>query len=159
MANSRDHDHSDCIDQALAHAEGVCADGGGRLTALRRAVLCFVWRGHEAVKAYEILAHLSDGTRSAKPPTVYRTLRFLLERGLVHRLESLNAFVGCPAPADPHEGQFLICGPCGLVREIRAPRVSGAVARKAREAGFQVERTMIEVLGICGACRKAGAAP
>ncbi len=159
MAGSTDHDHSDCIDQALRLADRVCSDGGARLTSLRRKVLSIVWRSHDAVKAYEILDSLSDKTRSAKPPTVYRTLRFLLEQGLVHRLESLNAFVGCSAPDNPHDCQFLICRPCGLVREIRAPRISGAVASKARETGFRVERIMIEVFGVCETCRRTRDTP
>jgi Fur family zinc uptake transcriptional regulator len=147
-----DHDHRTCVHEALSRADEVCSGEGARLTDLRREVLEYVWRGHEAVKAYEILAYLSSGTRSAKPPTVYRTLRFLLERGLVHRLESLNAFVGCSNPGGDHDCQFFICRQCGRVREIRAPIISEAIAGEAAEAGFRVERKTIEVFGMCDGC-------
>jgi Fur family zinc uptake transcriptional regulator len=148
-----DHNHERCISQALLRAEGLCADSGARLTALRRAVLVHIWRGHAPVKAYEILDRLGGTPGTAKPPTVYRALRFLRERGLVHRLESLNAFVGCARPDARHEGQFLICTACGVVREIGAARIAAAVARGARAAGFTVARQTIEVFGRCARCR------
>jgi Fur family transcriptional regulator, zinc uptake regulator len=147
------HDHGACVDQALAGADRLCAEGGARLTELRRRVLREVWRGHDAVKAYDILDRLGEAQRTAKPPTVYRALQFLLEQGLVHRLESLNAFVGCAQPRRAHQGQFLICQDCGLVREIHAPAVSAAVSRSARRAGFAVQRQMVEVLGKCERCQ------
>ncbi len=153
MAKARaDHDHKTCVDAALARADEVCNEDGARLTALRREVLEYVWRGHDAVKAYEILDFLSSESRAAKPPTVYRSLRFLLERGLVHRLESLNAFVGCPNPGGAHDCEFLICEACGRVRELLTPVISEAIAEKAQEAGFRVRWKTVEVFGECDAC-------
>jgi Fur family transcriptional regulator, zinc uptake regulator len=149
----RRHDHDHCVEQALVSAEGLCADSGTRLTELRRRVLREVWRGHDAVKAYEILGRLGDARHTAKPPTVYRALQFLLAQGLVHRLESLNAFVGCAAPRRDHEGQFLICRRCGQVQEIHVAQIAAAVGRTARRAGFRVERRMVEVLGTCQRCQ------
>jgi Fur family zinc uptake transcriptional regulator len=148
-----DHNHERCIAQALLRAEGLCSDSGARLTSLRRAVLMQIWQGHAPVKAYDILDRLGDMPGTARPPTVYRALQFLRERGLVHRLESLNAFVGCARPEQRHEGQFLICTGCGVVREIGVPRITAAVTRAAREAGFTVERQTIEVSGRCARCR------
>ncbi|MCZ6728419.1 MAG: Fur family transcriptional regulator [SAR324 cluster bacterium] len=147
------HNHKSCIAQALASADQVCRSDGARLTDLRRKVLEIVWRGHDAVKAYDILERLGGERRSAKPPTVYRTLRFLLEQGLVHRLESLNAFVGCPTPAGRHESQFLICERCGWVREFHAAKLDQAIARQAKAAGFQVHKKTIEVFGLCTHCQ------
>jgi Fur family transcriptional regulator, zinc uptake regulator len=152
-ATAQAHDHHHCVQEALASAEGLCADSGTRLTELRRRVLREVWRGHDAVKAYDILDRLGDAEHVAKPPTVYRALQFLLEQGLVHRLESLNAFVGCAEPRRSHEGQFLICRRCGRVRELHLPGVGATVRRAAQRAGFAVERQMVEVLGTCRQCR------
>ena len=95
------HDHAQCIDAALDKAADLCSRRGARLTKLRRRVLELVWQGHAAVKAYDLLGALDRGAGAAKPPTVYRALDFLIAHGLVHRLESLNAFVGCPAPEAP----------------------------------------------------------
>ena len=79
----------------------LCARRGARLTRLRRRVLELVWQGHAAVKAYDLLAELDRKDATAKPPTVYRALDFLMAHGLVHRLESLNSYVGCPQPGAP----------------------------------------------------------
>ena len=105
---ARPHDHSRCVSHALAEAEAICARQGLRLTALRKRVLELVWASHKPLGAYDILGVLSDEDgRRAAPPTVYRALDFLLENGLVHRIASLNAFVGCscllytsPSPRD-----------------------------------------------------------
>ncbi|MCH9045297.1 MAG: transcriptional repressor [SAR324 cluster bacterium] len=153
MHQASGHNHRRCIAAALHSADRLCAGSGTRMTALRRKVLAYVWRGHDAVKAYDILARLGGDAHLAKPPTVYRTLQFLRAQGLVHRLESLNAFVGCPQPGKPHEGQFLICSRCGLVREIHEPAIADAVAEGATAAGFRVERQMVEVQGLCAKCR------
>ena len=105
---SRPHDHSHCVHSALSEADVLCAQKGLRLTALRRRVLELVWQSHKPLGAYDILAVLSeqDGRRAA-PPTVYRALDFLLDNGLVHRIASLNAFIGCSHPEHAHQGQFL----------------------------------------------------
>jgi Fur family transcriptional regulator, zinc uptake regulator len=154
-----DHDHERCVDTALSAAAEICAARGARLTKLRRRVLELVWQGHSAVKAYDLLRELGPEDGAAKPPTVYRALDFLIEHGLVHRLESLNAYVGCPEPRRRHEGQFLICRDCGVVREMVAPAVDRAIAERAAEAGFEVAQRTLEVHGICRGCRGPEASP
>lgn len=149
-----DHDHSRCIDAALDKAAELCAARGVRLTALRRRVLELVWRDHAAVKAYDLLRELdAEYGAAAKPPTVYRALDFLIEQGLVHRLESLHAFVGCAVPDCRHDGQFLICDRCGGVSEVAAATVSAAIADQACDLGFRIAQQTVEVRGLCQRCR------
>ena len=96
-----------------------------------------------------------QGTRRrSAPPTVYRALEFLLAQGLIHRIESLNAYVGCVHPDGDHGGQFLICTGCGATAEVHDPRVDAAVARRAEELGFAVARKTIEVAGLCPPCQR-----
>ncbi len=147
------HDHDRCVADALAAAESVCHARGARLTPLRRAVLEVVWESHEPIGAYDILRTLQARGRRAAPPTVYRALDFLGAHGLVHRIESLNAFVGCPAPDRPHAGQFLICRLCGAAAELADPSVRAAIDAGAARAGFAVEDRTVEVTGLCPACR------
>ena len=147
---ANDHDHTRCIDAALSKAADLCARRGTRLTELRRRVLELVWQRHAAVKAYDLLDELGG---SAKPPTVYRALDFLIAHGLVHRLESLNAYVGCAAPDVSHEGQFLICDACGNVAEFEAPAIRAAIARQALRQRFAVADQTVEVRGTCRQCR------
>lgn len=149
------HDHRRCVDDAIAAAERLCVARGLRFTALRRRVLELVWRSHRPVRAYDVLASLGRAHRGAAPPTVYRALDFLLENGFVHRIESLNAYVGCGEPGEAHAGQFLICRACGSIAELDDPAIARTVVRKAAALGFGAERQTIEVTGLCPACRAA----
>jgi len=146
------HDHGRCIADALGMAEAVCAKSGARLTPLRRRVLELVWNSHRPVGAYAILDELREGDRGAAPPTVYRALDFLIEQGLIHRIESLNAFVGCDHPEDRHISQFMICTNCNAAIEIEDRGIANAVKKSAAEAGFSVSRFTVELQGTCPAC-------
>src|SRR5690606_7037653 len=150
------HDHDHCVSSALAEADTLCARQGVRLTTLRKRVLELVWQSHKPLGAYDILAVLSeeDG-RKAAPPTVYRALDFLQENGLVHRIASLNAFIGCAHPRQAHQGQFLICKACHAAIELQQSAISQAIDASAAEVGFSVESQMVEVVGLCGTCRSA----
>jgi Fur family zinc uptake transcriptional regulator len=119
-------------------------------------VLELVWQSHKPLGAYDILAVLSeqDGRRAA-PPTVYRALDFLLENGLVHRISSLNAFIGCNHPEHAHQGQFLICRVCHAAIELEQKSISDAIIASARDVGFVVEGQTVEVVGLCSGCQGA----
>ncbi|ADH87296.1 Fur family transcriptional regulator [Desulfurivibrio alkaliphilus] len=146
------HNHQNCQDEALSRADAVCKARGVRLTALRRRVLELVWTSHEPVKAYELLERLRTERANVTPPTVYRALEFLLAQGLVHRLESLNAYLGCGAPQHEHPAQFLICERCQAVAELSDADISATIDRKARELGFRMAQQTIEITGLCPAC-------
>ncbi|MEC9454268.1 MAG: transcriptional repressor [Pseudomonadota bacterium] len=146
------HTHARCIGRALGRAEELCRQRGARLTYMRRRVLELIWDSHKAVKAYDLLDRLSDSEKSVRPPTVYRALEFLMAHGLVHRVDSLNAFVGCSGSDEHHNAQFLICQECGEVSEMDGAMIGQAVARQAAEAGFNVRRQMVELHGECPGC-------
>jgi Fur family zinc uptake transcriptional regulator len=148
-----DHDHVRCVADALAEAARLCRTRGARLTPLRTRVLEIVWKSHKPLGAYDMLAVLAAEGRSAAPPTVYRALEFLLEQGLVHRLSSLNAFVGCSRPGHTGSGQFLICRSCGNAAELNDGGVERAITRSAASQGFDVDRHTVEISGVCPECR------
>lgn len=147
------HDHADCVTAALATAEQLCRERGLRFTATRRRVLELVWQSHKPIGAYDILEVLGQKSKPAAPPTVYRALDFLIEAGLVHRLDSLNAFIGCPDPGSRHAGQFLICRQCRSVTELSDQGIEELVAQKAAASGFSAVRQMLEIEGLCKRCR------
>lgn len=147
------HDHGTCVTTAMAAAETICAARGEKLTALRRQVLELVWRDHHPVGAYDILAAMQvEAGRKVAPPTVYRALDFLLAQGLVHRVESLNAYVGCRDPGRPHDVQLMICRVCGTAVELDDQNVAAAIAAAAGATGFRMERRVVEVSGRCARC-------
>ena len=153
-----EHDHSHCMESALADAENLCNSIGVRLTRQRRRVLEIVWESHSPIGAYEILDRLAaDGGRPA-PMTIYRALDFLQAHGLVHRIASLNAFIGCTHPGSRHGNQFLICRQCKSVAELIDPRLDQAINQSADEMGFQIEHQSVELEGICRHCQPEGGA-
>lgn len=157
MFEPKSHNHAHCIEDAIVRAEVVCGARGARLTDIRRHVLELIWQRHEPVGAYDLLDELRATHRRAAPPTVYRALDFLMENGLVHRIESLNAYVGCPHPEQAHSGQFLICRNCGSIGELDDPEIADSVSERAARRGFQAERQTIEVRGLCADCSRLGA--
>ncbi len=50
---------------------------------------------------------------------------------------------------------FLICKDCGTVAEAEAEAVTAALSAAAAAQGFAVDRSTVEALGTCPACRGA----
>ena len=148
------HDHKACVTSGMRAAEAACAEKGLRLTSVRAYVLEVLLREHRAMGAYEILDELRKAGFSAQPPQAYRALEFLNDAGLAHRIERLNAFVACTHPGEAHAPAFMICRDCGTVAEAE---VTDPLGTSATEAGFQVERAVIEAEGLCPACQDAPA--
>ncbi|QJQ96640.1 MULTISPECIES: transcriptional repressor [Halomonadaceae] len=136
----------------IQQAENQCQARGVRFTPIRRRVLEMIAGTDGGLKAYDLLDKLALEHAAARPPTVYRALDFLIEQGLVHRIESLNAYVACPCPEHTHGFQLLICHKCGRVEELHLDDVNAQLSARARELGFCVERQTIELLGICDRC-------
>ena len=149
------HDHRLCVADALTVADRVCDERGTRFTDLRRRVFELVWASHKPVGAYAILETLRNEGLGSAPPTVYRALDFLLEHELVHRIESLNAFVGCAHPGESHRGFFLICTQCGNAEELDDTRLGATIAQAAQARGFTARHTTLEVAGTCVSCAQA----
>ena len=147
------HDHHVCIETALAQAVARCRDAGLNLTPVRRRVLEILLARHRAMGAYDILDHLREEGLGSQPPVVYRALDFLVRNGFAHRIECLNAFIACAHPGTTHAPAFLICRGCDAVAEAGPEPARAAIARAAEQAGFAIERSVIEAEGLCPACR------
>ena len=147
----------------LRRAEAMCDERGAKLTDLRRQVLGLILDAEAPAGAYDLLARLRETRGSAAPPTVYRALDFLLEHGLIHRLERLAAFIGCvthEAGADhSHAAQFLICRDCKRATEIEDAAITEALTRASRARGFAAQGATVEVIGSCAECAAAKRVP
>ncbi len=147
------HDHGG-IQQRIHEAEQICIQGGVRLTPLRKEVLALILAANAPMGAYDLLAKLKGKSeRPAAPPTVYRTLDFLLEQGFVHRLASINAFIPCCHPREGHQAAFLICQKCHSVQETSANDLFHELAHIADQGHFKAKHSMIEISGICQQCQ------
>jgi Fur family zinc uptake transcriptional regulator len=155
-----DHDHGRCAEDALRHAETVCQRRGQRFTPIRRQVLSALLASHRPLGAYEIIDELAKLIARPAPITVYRALDFLMENGLVHRIESRNAFLAC---AHDHDDTamvaFLICDQCGSVGEVPAAPVAKSLNEAARGTGFSPKMSVVEITGTCNHCKPASEQP
>ena len=153
------HDHDRCTADALAHAEALCAQRAQRLTPIRRQVLEVLLESHKPLGAYEIIERAATAGPRPAPITIYRALDFLRDNGLVHRIESRNAFIAC---VNNHASSdlvvFLICERCGEVGEAPSAAVADQVKSAARALGFTPKAPVIEITGVCGHCRRAAEA-
>ncbi len=148
------HDHAHCTADLISRAERTCARRGSKLTGQRRDVLSCVAESHSAAGAYDIIERMAErGTRPA-PITIYRALDFLEAHGLVHKIESRNAFVACSQAHEGRPAALLICEACGIVAELDAPDAFAPIAKAAAAQGFQTSRTVIEMAGTCGTCSR-----
>lgn len=141
-------------DAALADADRICEARQARMTPIRRRVLELLLKAKAPAKAYDLLAQLGD-EGAAKPPTIYRALDFLLELGLAHKIESLNAYVACGHRDHRHAAVFLICDICHSAQELHADATIAALKAESAEVDFQLRSAVLEVRGVCAQCRQA----
>jgi len=150
------HDHDRCASDAIAHAEAICATRKERLTPIRHRVLEALLASHQPLGAYELIDRLAVRGARPAPITIYRALDFLREQGLVHRIESRNAFIACVHYHASHDPVvFLICEQCGAVGEAASAAVADTIKTASRAAGFTPKTPVIEISGICAHCKAA----
>lgn len=164
------------VTKRLAAAKEQCSLSGARFTALRQQIYQLVLEANKPIGAYDLITQLQQmrlseissqaqatEEKSAKkqtpknvaPPTVYRSLEFLLSEGLIHQLTSINAYVPCCHPRAHHTAAFLICEQCQRVQECSSLPVQEMMSFAEQDVGFVVARSVIELSGLCQACQAA----
>jgi Fur family transcriptional regulator, zinc uptake regulator len=137
----------------LARAAAYAAEHGLTWTALRREVYEQVLAAGRPIGAYDLLAALEPSRGRMPPTSVYRVLDLLVEHGLIHRIESKNAFFACCDVGQPHQGQFLICEDCGETVEIPGSDLARQLSANESAHGFEVHRQVVELSGLCAHCK------
>src|SRR6202790_26514 len=151
-----DHDHGRCTADALDHAERVCKLRAQKFTPIRRQVLQALLSSHRPLGAYEVIDELAKSMPRPAPITAYRALDFLMENGLVHRIESRNAYLACSHDHDAAAMvAFLICEAWGSAGEIPGAPVAQSLNAAARATGFAPTMSVVEITGICAHCQNA----
>lgn len=140
------------IAKLVKHTESMCREKGIRFTEPRRFVLEIIAAAKKPMGAYDILEALGKHIDDPKPPTAYRAIEFLMEEELIHRIESLNAYVLCGTDHRHNGSQFMVCDSCGTVVEAHICHVPEDLARRAREEGFSLKRWDAELHGTCKDC-------
>ena len=144
------------IKNLIGKAKVFCENQGARFTPQREKVFSIMLIKRRPMGAYELLDNLKQTEDNAKPATVYRALDFLLEFGLIHKLESTNSFIACHHFDCTHPVQFLICDSCGDVAEIQSNGIEDTLNEQAKQQGFLISKQTIEAHGMCQACQQSG---
>ncbi len=122
----------------------------------QKSVLDALRDAERPLTAYDLIDVLRDQGITS-PPTVYRALGRLTDDGLVHRLESLNAFVACRSGGGHEEAAiFTICTECGVAAEITDAPTTAGLYQRAKELNFRIATITCELRGTCDKCREAG---
>lgn len=155
------------IAERLIAAKEQCRVRAVRFTLLRQQIYELVLQANRPVGAYDLITQLQQARiadneselttkssiRNVAPPTVYRSLEFLLSEGLIHQLASINAYVPCCHPRAQHTAAFLICEHCQRVQECSSLPVQEIMSFAEQDVGFSVVRSVIELIGRCQACQ------
>ena len=149
------HDHAACISDALTTAEAYCAARKLQFTPVRRRTLEVLLAHHRTMGAYEVLGHLDASGFGAQPPVAYRALDFLVKHGFAHKVEAMNAYVACSHPGAQHVPAFLICRQCSTVQEAQIEPMQNGLGEAANDAGFAIERAVVEAQGLCPSCQQS----
>ena len=139
-----------------ADAARHCAARGLTFTPLRRQVYALIAAERTPVGAYDLLDRLKTEKANAAPVTVYRALDFLLEAGLIHRIDALQAYSVCEAGATDHGGMLLVCDNCKSVTEFENARLEHQIAETALAHKFHIANHLIEIRGLCSHCEARG---
>jgi Fur family zinc uptake transcriptional regulator len=160
------HNHNQCKSKSMRNAHEVASQSGKKLTTHRLQVLQILLNDHRAMGAYDILhimqqqsIDIQNKTKSfgkPQPPTVYRALEFLLDLGLIHKIESQNSYFACTIDkpqSGQHMAQAFICDICGIVEEEAILSAEQAMFKKADGFGFKIEKIIMEFRGTCAICQ------
>jgi Fe2+ or Zn2+ uptake regulation protein len=123
---------------------------GFRLTPQRLAILEALQQAHCHLTPTDIYQKVSPDMPGLTEATVYRTLNFLAEQGLV-----LVAHLGhgqlVYEYAD-HDHHHLICRECGGMRDIDHKDLTALYNQFLKITGYQIDTVHATFFGLCPGC-------
>lgn len=137
----------------LNQAHQYCIENGHRFTLPRERVLKILVDESRPMGAYDILQRLSTDEDKYNPPTVYRAIQFWHQEGFIHCIDSLKSYIICSHGKHIGQSKFLICGQCGLVKELDSQLDFTAITQSAAVINFQITSCTVEIKGLCADCQ------
>ena len=141
------------IKDSISRVFDICKNNNIIFTEIRKSVYEIIIKYNKPIKAYEVLDELRHVTgKTSHPPTVYRAIDFLIKNGFIHKLNSINSFVGCFHPKIHKECYFLICKKCNIYQECCDNDLAENIFKTAKQNDFIVSNTTLEIEGHCQDC-------
>ena len=132
------------LDQ-LSHA-------GYRITQPRRAVIDALLEDEGHHSPAEVHKRALVRCPTVGLVTVYRTLELLADLGLARRIHTDDGCHGYASASHGHH-HHLVCRRCGAAVEFEGCDLSPFLARVGRDTGYVIEDHLLELVGLCTACR------
>ena len=129
---------------------------GRRLTPQRQKVLDLFQRIGDGMhlSAEDVHHQLVEAKTRVSLATVYRTLRLLVEMGLLHELELSEGGHRFELASDDHpDHHHLVCVNCGRTEEFESEQVLIAGRLAAEKIGFQLIESTLNVRALCPKCQ------
>jgi len=133
-------------------AESALRQGGGRITAARRALLRLIETSPRPLGPRELHRELRRRGVRMNRVSIYRNVAALLELGLLHRVVGSTALRPCASEAARCH-HAIVCAQCGTAREFHSGALERALGEVRRSTRYQVLGHVIELRGLCQRCR------
>lgn len=127
-------------------------ESGYRVTPQRQLILDAVCALGGHVTPEEVYAHVSEITPTLNQATVYRTLHFLSEQGVITVTQLMNGRFGYEI-AGPQPHHHLVCRHCKDSTELPHQMLRQFFGSVENEYDFAIEMDHISFFGLCAACR------
>ena len=150
---SNSHKHDDCVSRAKSKFIERLQEMGKVVGKNDETVLKILLTDHRVFSAYDIAEKISHVGKRVQPIQVYRSLKKLINLGVVHKLATKNGFIACYDEGKCTFGQFLICNKCDSVQEIDNKPLNHQIHDSAQASNFTVTGKSVEVLGVCQNCQ------
>ena len=141
------------------HAVALCRSKKMRLTKLRERLLDIILAEKGVIKAYKIMAQMAaEDEHIIAPPTVYRSLDFWVEAGVLHKIDAINGFIVCRHLFGEHHNHamfVLVCRQCGSVQEPDFCDLSHHLAQSCADENFIPDDEAVVLTGLCSFCRQS----
>ena len=130
----------------------ILREKGLKVTPQRIAVYNMLMNTYEHPNAEMIYKTLEPTNPTMSLATVYKTLDFFKQLGLVQELNvgepssRYDAVVQC----HPHT----VCKVCGKVEDLHMEQLTEVAKKLVPDLDFDVEMELLILYGTCGACRK-----
>ncbi len=128
---------------------------GLRLTPSRRAIVEKALAGEDLFSVSEIQDRLPRVGRA----TVFRTIRLLVELGLLCRVLLEDGTPRYRPSAAAHHHHHLVCTGCGSVEDFAECDLSAVSAALAGRTNYEIQGHRLELFGLCPTCRVATVSP
>ena len=134
--------------------KALTKNGGDRkLTPQREAVLEVIREREDHPTANDIFAAARKRLPSLSYATVYNSLKYLREAGLVREMRFGDSASRYDREIDRHD--HAICSNCGKLVDFDLPEAAELMRAAARKSRFKPESVHLTLTGVCPDCRRA----